>query len=190
MAGRPGGARPAVRRSHRAAVAVRPADPRPGASPGLVRFRVRAGDVQAGGAAPLGLLRAAGPASRPSGGQTRCAGRPPGWTFIVNALHEDVPFTRRCAPTWWRRSRPSPRGWASSCRGADDSAPAIVRPDEVYGGGVGPWKRAGLARPIRCRLVVGTTRTRSELCSPRMSPTGITPPTSRSWGARPWSRRG
>ena len=71
LARRPGAARPAVRRPHRPAVAVRPPDLRPQAGRRPVRLRVRPRDVQAGGEASMGLLRAADPPRRPARGQAR-----------------------------------------------------------------------------------------------------------------------
>ena len=47
-------------------------------APGAVRLRVHARDVQAGGEAPLGLLRAAGAPRRPAGRQGRRHRRPQG----------------------------------------------------------------------------------------------------------------
>src|SRR5215218_7540395 len=67
VAGRPDLAQRRLRGTHSAAVAVRPARPRPGTSRGAVRLRVHARDVQAGGQAPLGLLRATDPPPRPAG---------------------------------------------------------------------------------------------------------------------------
>ena len=74
LAGRPGAAGPAVRGAGGAAVAVRPADPRPQAHGRAVRVRLPAGDVQARRQAALGLLRAADPVRRPAG---RASSTPP-----------------------------------------------------------------------------------------------------------------
>ena len=57
---------------------VRPAHPRPRPRPGALRLRVRPRDVQTGGQAALGLLRAADPPRRPDGGQGRRRHRPQG----------------------------------------------------------------------------------------------------------------
>ena len=65
---------PAVRGAGGAAVAVRPADPRPQAHGRALRVRLPAGDVQAGRQAPLGVLRAADPVRRPAG---RASSTPP-----------------------------------------------------------------------------------------------------------------
>ena len=70
-------------RGGRAAVAVRPAGPRPQADGRDLRVRLLAGDVQAGRQAALGLLRAADPVRRPAGREARRhrrpkAGRAPG----------------------------------------------------------------------------------------------------------------
>ena len=64
-----------LRGPHRAALALRPPDPRPDAHRGAVRLRVHARDVQAGRQAPLGLLRAPDPPRRPPGRKARR--RPP-----------------------------------------------------------------------------------------------------------------
>ena len=63
---------------YRAPLAVRPADPRPRARRGALRLRVHARDVQARGAAALGLLRAADPPRRPARREARREGRPQG----------------------------------------------------------------------------------------------------------------
>ena len=55
----------------RAALAVRPADPRPRPRGGALRVRVHARDVQAGRQAPVGLLRAADPPPRPARREAR-----------------------------------------------------------------------------------------------------------------------
>ena len=72
----PARARRGLRRQDRAAVAVRPARPRPGPHGGPVRLRVHPRDVQAGSEAPVGLLRASDPPRRPAGRKARRQGRP------------------------------------------------------------------------------------------------------------------
>ena len=69
---------PAVRRPRGAAVAVRPAGPRPQAHGRALRVRLPAGDVQARRQAPVGLLRAADPVRRPAGREARRHRRPQG----------------------------------------------------------------------------------------------------------------
>ena len=78
VARRPRRARRGLRGADGAAVAVRPARLRPGPRPGAVRLRVHARDVQAGGQAPLGLLRAPDPPRRPAGRKGRRHRRPQG----------------------------------------------------------------------------------------------------------------
>ena len=77
LARRPGGDRRGLRGTHRAAVAVRPAGPRPGARARAVRLRVHPRDVQAERQASLGLLRAPGAPRRPARRQGRRHRRPP-----------------------------------------------------------------------------------------------------------------
>ncbi len=74
----PRSARKALRGTYRIAVALRPLDPRSRPRAGSVRVRVRARDVQAEGAAALGLLRASRPSRRSAGGQAGRHSRPQG----------------------------------------------------------------------------------------------------------------
>ncbi len=58
--------------AHGPALALRSTGLRPAARRGDLRLRVHPRDVQAGGQAPLGLLRPAHPAQRPAGRKARC----------------------------------------------------------------------------------------------------------------------
>ena len=78
MARRSCGARPGLRGPDGVAVSVRPAHPRPPPNGGPVRVRVRPRDVQAGGEAPLGLLRAPDPPRGPPRREARREGRSQG----------------------------------------------------------------------------------------------------------------
>jgi uncharacterized protein YcaQ len=81
-------------RSHGTALAVRPPHPRPRAYEGSVRLRLHPGDVQAGGETPLGLLRPARAPPRRLVGKLDAEADRKARTFTVNALHEDVRFTK------------------------------------------------------------------------------------------------
>ena len=94
VAGRPGGDGRGLRGPHRAALAVRPAHPRPGPRHRAVRLRVHPRDVQAEGQATLGVLRPPRAPPRPARRQDRRRRRPQGLAARVHAVHQDVRFTR------------------------------------------------------------------------------------------------
>ena len=86
-----------LRGPHRAAVAVRPADPRPGRTQELFDFEYTLEMYKPAAQAALGLLRAADPPRRPAGREARRAADRKAGVLRVNAIHEDVTFTRAVA---------------------------------------------------------------------------------------------
>ena len=116
-----------LRGAHRAAVAVRPADPRPRPGRGAVRLRVLARDVQAGREAPLGLLRATDPPRGPADREARRGGRPEG----RRPAHERDPRGRastpaRCATASRPSSKTSRPGSASIWRSGRGEAGQVL----------------------------------------------------------------